>query len=396
MTDRPLPLDGVVVLDLGQVYQGPYAGFLLAMAGARVIKIEPLGGETLRARGPSLPYAMLNSGKETVALDLKSEPGVRALRRLAAAADVVLTNFAPGVPERLGIGWDDLRPLNPRLIYGYGTGFGLDDPGAGDAVPAMDITVQAHMGIMSVTGHPGGAPVKAGVPFIDFLSGTHLYAALVTALYERERTGVGRAVEVAMVDAAYPTLASAAGSWLQTGTVPRTGNKHTALAVAPYDAYPCRDGYVALIAATNRHWRSVLSVIGRDDLVDDPRYRQMVDRAGRMDEVDALVAGWTRTRSRAEVAEALQSAHVPAAVVRNVEEVIADPDLHRRGAVAWIDHPELGRVPVHHSALRWRGSPLRPLEPSRAIGADTEAVLTELAGYTPVELAELPPPRPPA
>ena len=145
MSDRPLPLDGVVVLDLGQIYQGPYAGFLLAMAGARVIKVEQRGGEPLRGRGPSLPFAMLNSSKEAVTVDLKQPEGVALLHRLAESADVVLVNFAPGVPERLGIGFEDLHRTNPRLIFAHATGFGLDGE---SSVPAMDITVQAHTGAL--------------------------------------------------------------------------------------------------------------------------------------------------------------------------------------------------------------------------------------------------------
>ena len=275
-----LPLEGVVVLDLGQVYQGPYAGFLLAMAGARVIKVEPPGGETLRARGASLPFAMLNSSKETVTLDLKHRDGVATFGRLAAVADVVLVNFAPGVPERLGIGYADLRAVNPRLIFAHGCGFGLD--GDGTSAPAMDITVQAHAGVMSVNGFPDHPPVKAGVAFVDFLGGAHLYGAITAALYERERTGVGRLVEVAMIDVAYMTLASHLASWHQLGEVRRTGNKHAALGMAPYDVYPCADGHVALIAVTDRHWRSVLEVIGRPDLLHDERYLRHGSRAKRI------------------------------------------------------------------------------------------------------------------
>jgi crotonobetainyl-CoA:carnitine CoA-transferase CaiB-like acyl-CoA transferase len=382
-----LPLDGVVVLDLGQVYQGPYAGFLLAMAGARVIKVEPRHGETLRARGASLPFAMLNSSKETVSIDLKHPEGLGAFRRLAAAADVVLVNFAPGVPERLGIGYDDLRAVNERLIFAHGCGFGLE---AGDtSVPAMDITIQAHTGVMSVNGFPDHGPVKAGVAFVDFLGGSHLYGAITTALYERERTGRGRLVEVAMVDVAYLTLATHLGSWHQHGEVQRTGNKHAALGVAPYDVYPCADGHVALIAVTDRHWRSVLGVIGRPDLLDDERYRRHGGRAARMDEVDGLVTSWLASRTRDEAVGALQAARVPVAAVRVVDEVIRDERQHARGALQWIDHPELGVVPLPAGPIRWHGSDSRPIEPSRPVGADTAAVLAELAGMSAEEIERL-------
>lgn len=385
--DRPLPLDGIVVLDLGQIYQGPYAGFLLAMSGARVIKIEQRRGEPLRARGPSLPFAMLNSGKETVSLDLKRPDGRDLFHRLVGAADVVLVNYAPGVPERLGIGYHDLIEVNPRLVFAHACGFGLD--GAGSSVPAMDITVQAHMGVMSVTGLPDHDPVKAGAAFIDFLGGTHLYAAITTALFERERTGRGRSVEVVMADATYFTLSSNLGDWYQTGETRRTGNKHAALGVAPYDVYRCRDGHVAVIAVTERHWRSVLEVIGRGDLVADERFNTNGRRAANMAEVDALVEGWTSTRRRDEVTAALQRAHVPAAAVRIVDEVARDDELHARRALQWVDHPELGRVPLPHSPIRWHESELRPLTPSRAIGADNHAVLGDLLGMDAEEVDRL-------
>ncbi|MEM7340365.1 MAG: CoA transferase [Actinomycetota bacterium] len=384
--DRPLPLDGVTVLDLGQIYQGPYAGFLMAMSGARVIKVEPRRGEALRARGPTLPYAMLNSCKETVTIDLKAPDGLALFRQLSTEADVVLVNYAPGVPERLGIDYDTLAAGNQRLIYAHASGFGLDDDAG---VPAMDITVQAHMGVMSVTGFADGPPVKAGVALIDFLGGTHLYGAITTALFERERTGRGRSVEVTMADAAYITLASNLGSWASTGRAGRTGNKHAALGVAPYDVYRCADGHVALIAVTNRHWRSVLNVIGRVDLVNEPRFRHVTDRAAVMAEIDDLVEGWTSQRSRDEVVATLQGAHVPAAAVRVVDEVVRDRRQIERRALQWHDHPDLGDVPLPHSPIRWHDSDLRVVEPSRGIGADTDHVLHDLLGLSATDIADL-------
>lgn len=387
--DRPLPLDGITVLDLGHIYQGPYASLLLALAGARVIKVEPPGGEGLRTRGVSLPFAMLNSNKESVAIDLKQPAGVEVFHRLAAAVDVVVMNFAPGVPERLGIGADALLATNPRLIVAHASGFGVRNPDGSlveTSIPAMDITIQAHAGAMAITGNDGDPPLKSGAAFVDFLGGTHLYGAVTTALFERERTGQGRSVEVSMVDAAYFTLTTALAQWERTGDAPRTGNRHIGRYLAPYNVYRCADGHVALIAITNRHWRGVLEVIGRTDLADDERYRGFEGRAERIPEVDELVESWTETRPKAVVAEALQGARVPAAAVRLVEEIVADPALHARGSLRWIDHPEAGRLPIPHSPIRWHGSPLLTLDPSPALGADNETVLTELAGLAGDEL----------
>jgi crotonobetainyl-CoA:carnitine CoA-transferase CaiB-like acyl-CoA transferase len=389
---RPLPLTGITVLDLGHIYQGPYAGLLLALAGARVVKVEPPDGEGLRGRGGSLPFAMLNGNKESISLDLKHPDGLAAFHRLAANVDVVVMNFAPGVPERLGIGPHRLLDVNPRLIVAHASGFGvrgLDGEPLASTTPAMDLTIQAHAGPMGITGFEDEAPLKSGAAFVDFLGGTHLYAAVTTALFERERTGVGRSVEVSMADATYFTLTTAMGNWQLTGRTTRAGNHHPARTLAPYGVYPCADGHLALIAVNNRHWRSVLAVIGRDDLADDERYRGMSQRAEHEADVDELVAAWTAARPKAEAVAALQEAHVPAAAVRYIDDIVNDPELLDRGAIQWIDHPECGRIPVPHSPMRWHGSGLVELEPSPALGADTEAVLTGLAGLQPAEIAAL-------
>jgi len=384
---RPLPLAGVTVLDLGQIYQGPYAGQLLALAGARVIKVEQTRGEPLRARGPSLPYAMLNSSKEAITLDLKSDRGRELFLDLATKADVVLVNYAPGVPEKLGIDAESLWKVNPRLVFAHGSGFGLSGPGAEQT--AMDITVQAHMGPMSVTGHPDREPVKAGVAFVDFLGGSHLYGAIVTALYDVERTGVGRKVETSMAEATYFTLCSNMLSWQQTGTTPRTGNKHAAMGVAPYDVYPCSDGHIALISVTNRHWRSVLEVIGREDLLGDERYRDNADRTAHMTEVDELVSEWTSQHTRAEVVDRLGGAGVPVAVVRVGDEVVRDGHLIEREFLQWIDHPDIGEVPLPHSPIRWHGSEMAELDPFHSLGQDNDAVYGELLGLEADKLERL-------
>jgi CoA:oxalate CoA-transferase len=245
-TNRPLA--GVTVLDFGQVYQGPYATLLMAQAGADVIKIEPLQGEPLRRRAPpgkstTFPIAMLNSNKRAITLNLKHERGRALLFRMVEKGDVLLENFAPGVMDRLGVGWSVLHEINPRLIYASGSGYGLSGPDRDNL--AMDLTIQAVSGLISTTGFADGPPVKAGPAVVDFLSGIHLYAAVVTALFEREQTGHGRLVEVAMQEAAYTTLTSPLHAYHDTGQVPsRTGNASHGR--VPLNVYPTRDGYVAI------------------------------------------------------------------------------------------------------------------------------------------------------
>ena len=303
MTSLDLPLSGTVVLDLGQIYQGPYAGFLAAQAGAEVIKIEPRHGEPLRRRtkggGASVPLAMLNANKRGITLDLKHRDGKRLLRDMVRRADVLIENFAPGVMDRLELGYERLTRINPRLVYGSGTGYGLSGPDRDNL--AMDLTVQAYSGMMSVTGFADRFPVKAGPAVADFMSGTHLYAAIVTALLQRERTGKGRLVEVSMQEAVYPSMASNIGMYFDTGTAPRTDNRHGGLSVVPYNVYATKDGHVAIITVTEAHWRNLLTAMDRADLVDDANFASNQARIARMDEVDALVQTWTRDRTRDEV-----------------------------------------------------------------------------------------------
>src|SRR6266498_802308 len=250
------PLEGMLVLDLGQVYNGPYCGLLLGFMGARVLKIEPPEGDVVRRRKRDVepyPLVMLNSNKESVVLDLKHPEGKALFLRLARKADVVVENFAAGVMDRLGLGWEALRAQNPRLVYGVGNGFGLTGPYRD--LPAMDLTIQAMSGIMNATGFPAGV---------------HLFAGIVGALLYRERTGQGQLVEVAMLEASIMALASALGALMDAdGGVPeRTGNRHPALAIAPYNVYSTDDGYVAIFTASERHWHSIARVLGREDLLE--------------------------------------------------------------------------------------------------------------------------------
>jgi CoA:oxalate CoA-transferase len=390
----PPPLTGITVIDLGQVYQGPYAGLLLAKAGARVIKVEPRHGEPLRAReavggGASLPLAMLNSNKQAITLNLKTPRGVALMKALAAKADVLLENFAPGVMDRLGVGAAALMGENRRLIYASATGYGLSGPERDNL--AMDITIQAASGAISVTGFPDGAPVKAGPAIADFLSGTHLYGAIVTALYERERTGRGRLVEVAMIETMFPTLASALGMIhsRKDDPVGRTGNRHSGLAISPYNVYACKDGWFAIICMNDEHWRSLSRAMGRPELADDPRFASNAARVVHMAETDAAVEAWSAPLTRAEIFAATGAHRVPSAPVRDLQEVLANEHMRGRGMLEEIDHPRLGRITVPGSPLRYHGTPQTPATSSPQIGADNAEIYGELLGLGVDEVAAL-------
>lgn len=387
------PLKGITVVDLGQIYNGPYCTFLMAMAGARIIKIESRGGENLRRRavvgGAALPFAMLNSNKTFATLNLKTERGRSLLKSMVARADVLVENFAPGAMERLGVGYEVLRQVNPRLVYGSGSGYGRSGPNRD--YPAMDLTVQAMVGVMHVTGFPDRPPVKAGPALCDFFGGVHLYAAIVTALYERERTGAGRLVEVAMQEAVYPSLASNLGLHYSRGNEvpPRTGNRHGGMAESPYNVYPTADGYIAIICVNDKHWQSMLQAMGREDLRTEPRYDSLKSRVEHMDEIDALVAEFTGRYLKQPLFELLMHHHVPCAPVRDLDEVVNDKHMHSRHALEWVDHPEYGRVCLPNSALRFDGVEPMRLQPSAPLGHDNHAVYGDWLGLSAGEIANL-------
>jgi len=392
------PLQGVTVLDLGQIYNGPYATFLMAMAGARIIKIEPLEGESLRQRtligGAALPFAMLNSNKKAVTLNLKTRRGRELLFDMARRADVLLENFLPGKLEKLGISYEALRELNPRLIYASSSGFGSTGPYR--EYPAMDITIQAMSGAMSVTGFPDGPPTKIGPALCDFSCGVHLYGAVVTALYEREKTGAGQKVEVAMLDAIYFSLSSSLGLYFSSGNYSgpvnfsqRTGNSHSGKAAAPYSVYATRDGYITILCTNNKHWVSLVKAMGREELATDPRFDTPKKRATNSAAVDEIVGTFAAQFSREELFKLLFRHQVPCAPVRDLAEITNDPHLHERGMLEWMNHPKYGRIAAARSPLRFGDQAPNPLEPSAELGAHNREIYGDWLGLADDELENL-------
>ena len=388
-----LPLAGLVVIDFGQIFQGPYATLLLAKGGADVIKVEPPSGEPLRRRArpgtsATLPFAMLNQNKRAVTLNLKHPRGRELLFEMVRRADVLLENFSPGTMDGLGVGWSVLRGINPRLIYATGTGFGISGPDRDNL--AMDLTIQAASGIMSVTGAPDGPPMKAGPTLVDFMGGIHLYAGIMTALYDRDRSGEGRLVEVAMQETVYSSLAASFEYYHRTGEPPpRAGNRQAALSSTPYNVYPAADGWVAIHVVTEGHWKNLIKAMGREELGDDPRFRTNADRVRHMDETDAVVSEWTRTLPKMEVFARLKAGRVPCAPVRTAPEVMHDPHMHERGMLAEIDHPELGPITLPTSPLRLHGLEKAPAAPSPTVGQHNDEIYGGWLGLSAVELGAL-------
>lgn len=391
---RALPLAGVTVLDLGQIYNGPYAAFLMAMSGARVIKVESPDGENMRRRsavgaGAMLPFAMLNSNKEFLTVNLKEAQGRALFLQLVEKADVLVENFAPGVMDRLGVGAARLLEVNPRLVYAAGSGYGSTGPYR-DFL-AMDLTVQAMSGVMAATGFADRPPVKSGAALCDFFGAVHLYGAAVAALFDARRTGQGRYVEVAMLDAVFPALASPLGLFHALGNQnpPRTGNRHNGLAESPYNVYEASDGWVALFCVSQAHFVGLATAMGQPGITTDPRFLDLKSRVANMDAMDALISAWTRTKTKAELQELTSRHRVPCAPVRELGEVVNDPHMHQRGTLRRVQHPELGEVVLPTGPLRFAGADAPAFAPSKPIGADTAAVLQEFLGIGEEQYREL-------
>jgi formyl-CoA transferase len=390
-----LPLAGIRVIDLTRIYSGPYCTFLMAMAGAEVIKIEPPEGESARSRnarhGASLPFAMLNANKRLITLNLKDKAGAEILTRLLKTADVLVENFRPSVMDRLGFSKQRLKEINPRLIVAQTSGYGNNGPYRD--YPAMDLTVQAVAGIMDATGYPDGPPVKAGAALVDFAAGTHLYGSIVTALLSRERTGQALSTEVAMMEAIYPTLASNLA--LAIGTPPdepyiaRTGNRHGGMSLTPYNVYQASDGFVAIICNNERHWQALGKALKRSDWIEDPKYNPLEERVKRMDELDAEINAETRKYTRMQLFELLNKTGAACAPVRTLREVLDDPHLRARGMIHDIDHPEWGKLVVMRSPIHYGGVKQPEYRPSGFMGADIDAILGDELKMSNDEIARL-------
>ena len=393
MSAADAPLAGLTVLELGQIYNGPYCALLLAHHGAEVIKVEAPQGDVLRRMdrspgGASYPFLMLNANKRGIRIDLKQAGGVELLLRLAERADVLIENFAAGVADRLGIGHETVRARNPRLVYASGSGFGSTGPYVG--YPAMDFTIQALVGAMSITGYPDQPPVKCGPTFIDMLGAVHLFGGILLALRERERTGVGQRVEVAMFDAAVPALLSFLAPYYELQReMSRSGNRHVVGGATPYNNFPCRDGHVAILCVSDNHWLDLCDVMGRADLRGVERWHDVAGRAAESATIEAEVSAWTTPQLRADVAARVAGAGIPSAPVRTISEVGSDPHVFARGVIRQVTTAERGPIKVLGTPIKLGAHAEPDVTPPPAIGADTDAVLRERLGLADAEIAAL-------
>jgi CoA:oxalate CoA-transferase len=385
-----LPLEGIRVLDFGQIYAVPYCTLQLAAMGAEVIKVEPpKTGEMLRR--PDLPggvnysFLMLNPNKKSITLNLK-HPGAReVVLKLLEDADVLVENYLDGVMESFGLGYEQLAPRFPRLIYASGKGYGSGSRFA--KLGSMDNTIQAASGFISITGFPDRG-VKTSATFIDMGTGSHLVSGILAALIDRGKTGKGQRVEVAMLDVAIPALTSILAPVLQGRKFKRLGNRHWG--VCPTNIYPASDGDALIMVLTEAHWRVFAKLMKHDELLANPEYRDHGKRMQHADELDEMIVAWTQPQRRDDIIRILLEAGIPCAPVREVEEVVADPEVAERGALVASDYPTRGDIRVAGSPIKL-SAVARDEVPHRRppeLGEHTDEVLTSL-GYTPAQIADL-------
>jgi crotonobetainyl-CoA:carnitine CoA-transferase CaiB-like acyl-CoA transferase len=373
-----LPLDGVKVIEFCQVAAGPFCGMLLADMGADVIKIEhPGGGDSMRAWPPlnagfSENFASLNRNKRSVTLDLKDPAQRKAAQDLCRTADVVIENNRPGAMARNGLGYSQIRTDNPRIVYCSISGFGQEGPRAQEG--GFDVTVQAEAGVMSVTGEPGGAPVKCGVPISDFSTGLYAAFSVVSALRDVERHGVGRNIDVSLLGSTLAVAALQTSEYFGTGIAPRKlGSAHPRN--APYQAFRAADGYFVMAAGNDKLWSSVCDVVGRDDLRADPRFVSTAERARNQEALRVLLEAIFQDRTSAQWLAAFRAAGVPCAPINTYAEALSDPQVEAMGWIQTITLPSGATARTFGNPVRFDGATLAVTRNPPALGEHNVEVL---------------------
>jgi formyl-CoA transferase len=389
-------LSDVVVLDLTQFESGPVCTETLAWLGATVLKLErPVKGELARYAPGDPPgvdswsMLLLNMNKKSITADVKHPEGKALVHRLIERADVFIENYGPGVIERLGLDYETVRAINPRIIYAQIKGFGSG--GAWSSFPAFDPIGQAVGGSVAITGEADGLPMKPGPSVADSGAGFHCAIGILAALHQRASTGEGQRIEVSMQEAVMGFCRSSWQPWLISGQP----SSREGWITSPRGVYPCKPGgpndYVYIYTsrwAGSRDWESLLEVIGRPDLIGDERYATARARFERHHEVDAMVTAWTRQHTKVEAMEALGAADVPAGAVLDTADLAADPYLRERGSVVEVDHPQRGRVTLPGFPIKMSASSV-PAEPAPLLGQHVDEVYGELLGMSADEIDRL-------
>jgi CoA:oxalate CoA-transferase len=388
------PLEGIRVLDLTWVLAGPFASMILCDLGADVIKVERLPyGDAARTTGPivngeSCYFFSINRGKKSVCLDLKAERGKKLFLRLVDLSDVVMENFTPGTMDKLGLGYDALQKRNPRLIYASTSGFGQTGP---DRLrPALDIVVQGMGGVMSITGEPDGPPVRPGVSLGDIAAGLYTAIGVLAALQERERSGHGQMIDIAMLDCQIAILENAFIRYFATGELPKPiGSRHPI--ATPFQAFPTKDGWIVLALSwgVENQWELFCATIGRVDLIDDPRFDTGPLRTEHHAELEPILNEAMRQKTTDEWLREFDAIGLPCGPLNNIAQAAEHPQVLARRMLAEVEHPRIGRLKLPDTPVKLSRTPGGIKGPSPALGQDTYEVLSSLLGLSAEELDEL-------
>ena len=387
------PLAGVRVLDLSRVLAGPYCTMMLSDLGAEIVKIEvPLTGDDSRSFGPfkngkSLYFLNVNRGKESVTINLKTGAGKKLLRDLAKKCDVLVENFRPGTMEKLGLGWDVLQKDNPALIYAAVSGFGHTGP---DSLrPAYDILVQAMGGVMSITGWPDSPPTRVGLSMGDITAAIFASTGIVSALYQREKTGKGQKVDVSMLDCQLAILENALVRYQVEGKPPAPlGTRHPT--ITPFQAFQASDGWFVVAVGNDALWNKFCAAIKRPDLAVDPRYSSNGDRTMNISGLEAELGKIFAIKPMKEWLALLENAGVPCAPVNTIDKVLEDRQLKARNMFVTVDDPVAGKIIIPGNPIKMESipeGPDRPLAPE--IGEHTDKLLRSLLGLGDEEIERL-------
>ena len=388
------PLEGIRVLDLTQAYSGPFCTMNLADHGAEVIKIEtPNGGDQTRAWGPlandySGYFAYINRNKKGMTLNLKSEEGKKIFTELLKTADVVCENYKVGVLERLGFSYEVMKEINPRIIYGSISGHGL----TGDLAtrPAYDIVAQAMSGMMSVTGFQDGPPCKIGPSVGDNYSGAYLCMGILMALYEREQTGVGRRIDVAMVDTLFSVMENFVVEYTIDGKTPhRAGNQDPS--IAPFDSFHAKDGDFVMGCGTNKMFAELCGAMGREELIEDPRFVTNVARCENyLQDLKPIIEEWTTTKTVAEMEEIITGLKIPFGQIQNIPQAAEHPQTKERNMLWNVYQPGMDKeIRIPGTPIKIHGEADECQKAAPLLGEDNEAILCELLGKSKEEVASL-------
>jgi succinate---hydroxymethylglutarate CoA-transferase len=352
------PLTGIKVLDFTRLFAGPFCTMLLGDIGADVVKVEAPEGDPIRMQGPpfykdhAFSFLAANRNKRSVVIDMRSDEGKALAQKLALTADVIVENFRPGVMQRMGLGYESLSTENPKLIFVSMSGFGASGPDSEKG--AFDLTIQAEGGYMSITGERNGTPIKLGTSAFDLVCGQYAMSAVVTALFDRVRTGKGQLIETSLFEGEITYLMDAGMQYLTTGeSKGKWGSEHAQL--VPYKAFQARDGWVVIGAGVQNLFERFLNVIGRTDLLSDPRFTDVKARVANRDEVHKVLDEEVRRFKVLDLIEKLDAAKVPCSPINDMKGVFTHPQALYRGMVQKVEHKEYGELNVIGPAVKYGG-----------------------------------------